>query len=725
VDRPKHLKCNIKNRAGGVRLLFGLLLLLTPSVAHAYVGPGAGFAFVTSFFLLLSTLLLALLAMLTWPLRLLWRLVRRRRPPAAPRAQRVVILGLDGMDPKRLRRMMDHGQMPNFTRLAQLGGFGDLATTCPAISPVAWSTFATGSDPSHHGIFDFLAPSRKTYRPRLSSTEILPPRRQLRLGPLLLPLSRPRLRLLRRSMSFWSILGRFGIPCHVLRVPITFPPERFDGTLLSAMCVPDLLGTQGSFTYFTSDDDDATGERIGGRVVRVRLHRDRVVTRLPGPPSPLRRDGEPLDLPLSATLDRPRGRVRLRVGSEQVLLEPGRHSDWVTLRFRAFPGVTVHGICRFRLASLDPFRLYVTPINIDPRRPSLPVSHPFVLSVFLGKLIGPFATLGLAEDTWALNEGVLDEEGFLEQLQLYETERERMFFAMLHRLRRGLLTCVFDGTDRVQHMFLRAERGRVPGAHPWARAPEGNPCADAVDQVYRRADALLGRLMSEVDFGDPRNLLLVLSDHGFAPFERGVNLNTWLVRQGYMALQAGHTLPGEHLEGVDWTRTRAYALGLSGIYLNLKGREAQGLVTRDATDPLLLELKQRLEQLEDPEGKGASEGRATIPRPIRRMFITRGMYRGPFLDDAPDLIVGYERGYRASWDTARGMGGAQVVEPNPRHWGGDHCIDPELVPGVLLSSQPLRFDGAAMADIAPTVLELFGVTPPPSMTGKSLLEPRP
>jgi len=688
------------SRLLGLLVLVGLLLL--PRLAQAYVGPGAGFAFVTSFFLLLSTLLLVLLAMITWPVRLLWRLIRRRRAPGVPRVRRVVILGLDGLDPQRLSRLMEQGRLPSFSRLAQMGGFGPLATTCPAISPVAWSTFATGADPSHHGIFDFLAPSRKVYRPRLSSTELLPPRRALRLGPLSLPLSRPRLRLLRRSVTFWSILARHGVPCHVLRVPITFPPERFDGTLLSAMCVPDLLGTQGSFTYFTSDEEE--GERIGGRVIRVQIEQDRVVSRLPGPPNPLRRDGRTLDLTLHARLQREQGRVRLRIGGERVTLRLGRFSDWVALRFRAFPGFVLHGICRFRLASLEPFRLYVTPINLDPRRPSLPISHPFVLSVFLGKLLGPFATLGLAEDTWALNEGVLDEQGFLDQLKLHETERERMFFAMLRRTRRGMLACVFDGTDRVQHMFLRA--------------PTDSPHADAVDRVYERADGLLGKLLAQVDFVDPRNLLLVLSDHGFAPFERGVNLNTWLVRQGYMALEPGRERVGQQLEGVDWSRTRAYALGLSGIYLNLAGREARGVVTREQADPLLLELKQRLERLEDPDGPGGEDG------PIRRVLVTRGIYRGPFLDDAPDLIVGYSRGYRASWDTARGTAGEQVVEPNQRHWGGDHCIDPELVPGVLLSSRPLRFEGASIADVAPTVLDLFGVQAPEQMTGSSLAEVR-
>jgi predicted AlkP superfamily phosphohydrolase/phosphomutase len=674
-------------------------LLLVPVEAWAYVGPGAGFAFVTSFFLLLTTSLLVLLALLTWPLRMIWRLVKRKRPPKPPLVKRVVVLGLDGLDPRTVRRLTDQGQLPNFQRVAKLGGgMGELATTCPAISPVAWSTFATGVDPSRHGIFDFMAPDRRRYRPRLSSTEFLPPRRILRLGRFQLPLSKPRLRNLRRAVPFWRLLGQYGVQSSILRVPITFPPDAFEGTMLSAMCVPDLLGTQGSFTYFTSEEVDE--ERIGGRAIRVNVEQGRVRTDLPGPPHPLRPQGPETRAALQLRLNPGEKGAQLRIGGERITLEVGRFSSWVRVPFRFAPGLSLRGICRFLLTGVDPLRLYVSPINIDPTRPSLPIAHPFVFSVFLGKLIGRYATLGLAEDTWALNEGVLDRQAFLDQTQLTHTEREQMFFEMLRRTRRGVLTCVFDATDRIQHMFMRE------------RSSSEDPHATAIEAVYRQMDQMLGRLLETVDFEDPRNLLLILSDHGFAPFERGVNLNTWLVEQGYMTLEEGHTSPGEYLEGVDWSATRAYAIGLSGLYLNVKGREGGGIVPHNETASLSAELADRLEHLADPESDTA---------PIRRVFITRKIYDGPFLDDAPDLIIGYEEGYRASWETARGMGGQGVVVDNTRHWSGDHCIDPELVPGVLLSSRPLRLTGAKIGDIAPTLLQLFGIPQPRHMTGQSLL----
>ncbi len=674
-------------------------MLLASTPALAYVGPGAGFAFVTSFFLLFTTMLLVLAALATWPIRLVYRLITRSRLAHKPRAKRVIIVGLDGMDPEVTREMLEAGKLPNFKRIAEAGSFGELATTCPAISPVAWSTFSTGVDPSKHGIFDFLAPDRQRYGLRLSSTDVRAPRRMLRLGPYDIPLTKPSIRAMRKAVTWWNVLARHGVRSHIIRVPITYPPEKFDGAMLSAMCAPDLLGTQGSFTYFTSEAEDE--QRIGGRVIRVTVEGDQVDAELPGPPHPLRRDQRILKLPLRFRLQRREGCCVMEVGRKKIKLEPERYSDWVDLRFGGGPGMGVHGIARFRLASLDPFKLYITPINIDPARPVQPVSHPFYFSVFLAKLMGQFSTLGLAEDTWALNEGVLDEKGFLEQVDLFQQERERMLFELLDRTKKGVLSVVFDATDRIQHMFM-ADHGK-----------EGHPNAGAVEEVYLEMDRMLGRLLERVDVRDGRNMVMVLSDHGFAPFERGINLNTWLQEKGYLKLEEGREDMGEYLQGVDWDRTKAYALGLSGLYLNVKGREARGVIDPKDAPALRAQIKEELEGMEDGERGGA----CAIPR----VFDAHRLYKGPFMDDAPDLIVGYARGYRASWDTARGMGGPEVIEDNTRHWTGDHCMDPDLVPGVLFTSQRVQTHGARMIDIAPTVLDLMGVAKPPNMTGRSLM----
>lgn len=269
------------SRAASVAAAVAVLAFLWPATAHAYVGPGAGIAFATAAFTLLVSLVLAILGILFYPIRMTWRLVRRRRPPRPPRIRRAVLIGLDGLDPDVCRRLIDEGKLPNLERLSRIGCFRKLATTNPPMSPVAWSSFATGTSPAKHGIFDFLTRDPRSYKPLLSSAEIRPPRRHLSIGPYRIPLGKPDVRLLRKSKPFWEELGRHGVPSSVLRVPITFPAEPFAGTMLSAMCVPDMHGTQGTFSYYTSDGAAEIGE--GGQRIAIEVAQDRVDASIQGP----------------------------------------------------------------------------------------------------------------------------------------------------------------------------------------------------------------------------------------------------------------------------------------------------------------------------------------------------------------------------------------------------------------------------------------------------------
>jgi predicted AlkP superfamily phosphohydrolase/phosphomutase len=225
--------------------------------------------------------------------------------------------------------------------------------------------------------------------------------------------------------------------------------------------------------------------------------------------------------------------------------------------------------------------------------------------------------------------------------------------------------------------------------------------------MYARMDDLVGRAMKYVDRD---TAFFVLSDHGFGSFRRGVNLNTWLLENGYMALKDGATTAGPYFKGVDWSRTRAYTLGLAGLYLNLKGREAEGIVAPGAeAEALKAELVVKLTGLRDPE---------TGEVAIQRVYATNQIYRGPYLDEAPDLIVGYSNGYRISWDAAQGKVTGKVIEDNAKAWSGDHCVDPVLVPGVLFSNLKIEADDPGIEDMAPTALALFGLPKPPYMEGK-------
>jgi len=690
----------------GIRV--GLWLALWwPGVAHAYIGPGAGFAFAGSLLAMVAAIALALASILLWPFTVLYRWIRVGNPFKYAQAKRVVIIGLDGMDPGLATKFMREGRMPNFEKLAERGVFRPLDTSNPSMSPVAWSTFTTGTDPSSHGIFDFLTRDPCTYAPMLSSTHIGQAKRVLNIGRYVVPLAKPKITLLQKGVAFWKVLGEKHIFSIIQRVPITFPPVRFRGLLLSGMCVPDLRGSQGTFSFFSTEHREGKAAFTGGEQTVLRRGKDgRIRSRIVGPDNSMSRDGGRMTLPFTL-VTQPNG-ARLAIdGGPTVDLEIGRYSPWVTLTFEAGLHVKVSGIARFYLLSVAPeVALYMTPIHIDPEKPAMPISHPAVYSVYLAKKLGPYATLGLAEDTWALNERVIDEQAFLEQALAFCDEREKMLFDALARVKKGLVTTVFDTTDRVQHMFYRY----LDPSHPANQGKDTTRHADAIAQVYARMDGILGRVLAEAD--DPDTVILVISDHGFTNFRRGVNLNTWLRDHGYLALKDGATTSGEWFEAVDWSRTRAFSLGLTGLFINRKGREQSGIVEEGAEyEALVEEIARKLERLVDP---------ATATPAVRRVEIADRLFDGPQKYDAPDLLVGYEGGFRNSWECATGAVTPDVFSDNTKSWSGDHCVDPSIVPGVLFCSRPITVEKPHLLDIPASVIRLFGHEPPAQMKGRFL-----
>ncbi len=667
---------------------------LQPHSTHlAYIGPGAGFAFLGSFLTLLAGFLMSVVSFLLWPFRTAWRVIRRRRGFQLARVKKIIFLGLDGLDPQLTEQFMAEGKLPNLARLASEGSYHRLRTTFPALSPVAWSTFATGVSPAKHNIFDFLDRSLKTYLPQLSSARVGRPRRVLHLGRLRIPLSQPMLELRRKSQPFWKILGNQGIGCTILRVPITFPPEKFDGKLLSAMCTPDLKGTQGSFSQFTTRIDKATYEN--GSRYPLRRVADGFEGEVEGPADTFLENETPLRIPFRVVSKN--GAFELRWQERSCRLTPGEYTPWQRLAFRTAIGSKANGMSRFLVTETGAeFSMYVSPINIDPERPALPISHPAYYAVYLANLLGPYSTLGMAEDTWALNEGVIDEDAFLSQAYDIFEERKAMYMEALESTHRGVVACVFDTSDRIQHMFFRrlATSGRHQGT---------------IAEMYQQMDDLVGKTLS---FVQPDTALFVLSDHGFCAFRRGVNINSWLRDNGYLYLKNGRQESGPFFEGVDWSRTRAYALGLGGFYLNLKNREACGIVEpSQEAEQLKQEIIGKLSTLREENGDA----------PIHAVYATASLYRGPYLDAAPDFVVGYNTGYRCSWDGAVGKVATLTLEDNQKAWSGDHCVDPAFVPGVLFSNRKVGATNPGIEDLAPTALALFGLEPPGWMEGKPLL----
>jgi predicted AlkP superfamily phosphohydrolase/phosphomutase len=682
-------------------LIVGLVLLF-PARAEAYAGPGAGFAVLSSFWTIFVAFLYSFYALVTWPIRQLLRLFRRRKAYGKAQVKRVVIIGFDGMDPALATRFMDEGRLPNLARLRDSGTFRPLRTTFPAISPVAWSTFQTGVNPGKHNIYDFLARDLKNYLPYLSSAQISEPKRHLHIGKYSLPLGRPQIKGLRRGTPFWHWLGRAGVFCSVIRVPVTFPPEKFPGVLLSGMCVPDLKGSQGTFCFCTTR---ASTDKFREGGVRIPIERNGkgFHSHITGPENPLGTGGD-LRAEFKLRLDARRNQARIEIDSESFTVKVGEYSEWIPVKFKAGMGFTAHGICRFYMKEISPeVEVYVTPVNIDPGRPDLPISHPVTYSIYLAKLLGPYATLGLAEDTWALNEEVLDDQGFLALCFGNHEVRERMFFDALEKTPQGLCACVFDTTDRVQHMFWRY----LDQDHPAVTHVPQDQRPRVIQDLYDRMDSLIGRVMQQID---DQTLLLVISDHGFKSFARCMNLNAWLHQNGYLALKDGKSQSGDWFEDVDWAHTRAYTMGLNGLYLNLKGRELEGIVEAGAeADELKEELRSKLDGLVDPaSGKIGITG----------MFDCDAVYAGPYVDNAPDLIVGYGEGFRASWDSVMGKVTGTIFEDNLKAWSGDHCVDPRLVPGVLFSNRRIAIEKPAIVDVAPTVLKLFGLELPSYFDGK-------
>ncbi len=683
--------------------LAGACFLLAAGPAQAYIGPGAGFAVGTTLFAFFAAVLSGLAAIFLWPLRWTIRYFRGRRALGRARVKRFVILGLDGMEPTLADKFMAEGKMPNLRRLAETGTYSRLATTAPPLSPVAWSTFLTGCNPGKHNIFDFLTRDKRTYLPLLSSVSIRGASRVWKIGRFRIPIGKPDIRLLRKGKPFWNTLGAHGIFSNVIRVPITFPPESFRGVLLSAMCVPDLRGSQGTFSYYSTRA--GVGEDyIGGEQIRVTRDGETIRSHLVGPSKETADNGGAMHCPFEITVT-DRGRANLEIGGERIELTKGTYTPWITVEFKAGPGIKVKGICQFLLIDTEPeFDLYVTPIQVHPDKPAMPISHPSVYSLYLSKKQGLYATLGLAEDTWGLNAKILDDEGFLHQCLEADSEREQMFFDALDKVRRGLCVCVFDGTDRIQHMFWRY----IDPEHPAHAGQAGRQHRKAIEELYVRMDDLVGRTMKAC--AREGTVLMVISDHGFNSFRRGIDWNVWLERNGYLAL-----LPDgrgkKYLAGVDWGKTKAYCLGLAGIWLNVRGREAQGIVDPGDAPGLRDELCQKLSGLRDEEKKEGA---------VHRAFNTHKIYHGPYTTDAPDIILGYNRGYRVSWEATIGQPTDRIFHDNVKAWSGDHCIDPSLVPGVLFCNRKIDSPKPRLMDIGPTVLDMFGVDVPAVMDGRPL-----
>ena len=601
--------------------------------------------------------------------------------------------------------------MPNFATLAQRGSFKRLTSSIPPQSPVAWSNMITGMNAGGHGLFDFIHRDPKTLALYFSASRVEAPKHSIHLGSWVIPLGSGSAEQLRRGKAFWEILDDHGIPNSVFRIPANFPPVPAKGETLSGMGTPDLRGTYGTFSFYTDDPTAVAGAVEGGQVIPVQVENSQVISKLIGPDNSFRKGPPAATEPFSVGVDPLESVARVAVQGHEFVLREGEWSNWVKIEFQLIPFFgKVKGMCRFYLKQAHPrFQLYVSPINIDPADPALPISTPSSYSRFLSQEVGEFYTQGIAEDTKALSNGVLDDKEFLEQSRTVLAEHRRIFDLQFPKFQKGVFFFYFSSLDLNSHMLWRL----IDPEHPAYDATLASQYGSVLQDFYQQMDQVLGEVLPKLD---EHTTLLVLSDHGFAPYRRSFNLNTWLLNNGYITLKSNaNPDDNEPLANVDWSKTRAYGLGLNGLYLNMHARERQGIVTPGAeADALLKEIREKLLAVRDPINN--------LPV-ITRVDFAADVYQGPYAHDGPDALVGYNRGYRAGWKTILGAFPPEVLEDNTNAWSGDHCMDYTLVPGVLLSNRDIAAATPALTDIAPTILAEFGIAKPKDMMGQSVFQP--
>jgi predicted AlkP superfamily phosphohydrolase/phosphomutase len=630
--------------------------------------------------------------------------------PHATNYPALIVLGIDGMDPGFLEAHW--ADLPNLDRLRRDGEFQRLATTMPPQSPVAWSTFITGTDPTQHGIYDFVSRNPRTLLP-FSSLGETEPARGISIGSYRIPLGSPKVHTFRRGAAFWEKLKQRGIPVTLVKVPMDYPPEADAEAALSGLGVPDMQGTFGTFTFFTDaaafiDDASASPTESarpvsGGRIVPVRVENRRAVLRVCGPANPFRSDARQTAVEMTVDIDPAQPVARFTLGASAsatpnpaasataFILREGEWSDWVQVEFPLIAGFpSARGMFRVYAQQLaGGFRVYVSPVDIDPSAPEAKISAPSSYSARLARNAGLYYTQGIPEDTSALRQHVLSRAEYLAQSRIASREQLALLKQSVTDFRGGFLFFHFFGVDQDSHML-------------WRKFD-----ADLLE-TYRMVDDAIGWVRGH----NGNATLVVMSDHGFSTFNRAVNLNTWLLSQGYLKLRRpvsedAHDL----LANADWSHTLAYAMGLNSLYLTggtglLAGPRAGGALAGPSHgDPnhgypnhagaLLTEIAGKLKSFRDPDTGAPVVTSVWEPH-------SRSEY-------APDLVAGYAPGYRCAWDAALGGISRAIVEDNQDEWIGDHCIDPQFVPGVLLVDHKSGLVNPALQDLPAWILARFGV----------------
>ncbi len=632
--------------------------------------------------------------------------------------KKMLILGIDGMDPQITRRLMLAGKLPHLAKLANNGTFTNLGTTIPPQSPVAWGSFATGTDPGAFGIFEFLHRNPKTYYPQFSMSDTIPASNFLPLGKYRIPLSSAKYVNKLKGKPFWDYLEQHDVAATVFKIPVNFPTdESSQQRMMSGMGTPSLRGGYGMYTIYTTDEAEVEKDIKPNYLYYALINENNVMEDgvIEGPENELL-EGKPKSrIPFKVYLDYTNKTARIDIQDKEILIAEKEYSGWVELDFPLIGNIkTIKGMVRFYLMELGyNFRLYISPIHIDPLEPAAPICSPPGYSQELVENNGLFHTLDMPADFTALKQESFSMENFIVQSESVLDESIKIFHYELDHLLSGDSGCLFfyfSSMDQGQHMYWALADPKHPYYHPEVSQRFGGKR----DELYLYFDRLVGQAMKQLP---PDLPVFLMSDHGFGTFRRQVNINRWLVDEGYIHLK-GNPDPGEItsqiniLKRTEWEKTRAYTIGLNSIYINQAGREGKGIVSVEQKRKLMEEIKAKLENSRDPQ---------TGEKYISNVYITEDHFTPDHPGIAPDLVVGFKRGYRSSEDSALGKLSRNVIEDNKCWWSGDHCIDPQEVPGICLSNVKISQTHPHIKDFAPTIVKYFTGQVPSHMTGKSLL----
>lgn len=633
-----------------------------------------------------------------------------RTPQAPLKGPRVVILGFDGVEPSLVDAMFAKGELPNLDAIRKKGTYSRLGTTVPPLSPVAWASFATCKGPGTHGVFDFMGRNPATYAVKSGEGHLEFPK----LGPDGAVIGPARYVTRRHGDSFWLDADRQGRRCKVLYVPFAYPADPLThGIMLCGEGVPDIRGSS-STSFWMSDaftDEQLREEVFGGIRLRLQFEGDSATVRLPVAKDP--RPGRPgLLVATKLTVDRVKHSITTEFQSGPVTVQQGQWSNWIEWKFPITPKFDIRAISRlYVIEAGERVRLYMSCMQFHPREPLAPISAPNAYSAQLVDRYGLYKTIGWSHDTHALRKDALPEDVFLAEALDEMDWKERLALDELEMDDFHMLIACWTAPDRIAHTFWRFRDPK----HPLYTAEGAVKYGTAVEDSYRRMDEIVGKIAAKLR---PDDLLMVLSDHGFHSFRTGFNVTTWLVRNGYLAVK-GQTDPAtatkesqEFLDGYDWTRTKAYAVGLGGIYVNLQGREAQGTVNPADAPALLQEIKEKLLQVTHPE---------TGERVLTSIYLGSEL-QGPNAADAPDLQLGYAEGFQTSKPAAKGAAPAGIFSPNDDKWSGDHAASSaNETKGIFFANKPLATADPSILDLGPTALALLGAEIPADYQGHSLL----